>query len=126
MVSYRDPNMKETNEIFEKAAEYVRNFDVSDRDMVKFIIGTIGGMDTPMNPASKGMRSFGAYICNADYEDMKQERAQVLKATVQSIRALAPLIDTAVSQNYLCVVGNVGKIHENGQMFEKIEPLFIS
>lgn len=126
MVSYRDPNMKETNEIFERAAEYVRNFDVSDRDMVKFIIGTIGGMDTPMNPASKGMRSFGAYICNADYEDMKQERAQVLKATVQSIRALAPLIDTAVSQNYLCVVGNVGKIHENGQMFEKIEPLFIS
>lgn len=126
MVSYRDPNMKETNEIFEKAAEYVRSFDVSDRDMVKFIIGTIGGMDTPMNPVAKGMRSFGAYICHADYEDMRKERKQVLGATVESIRALAPLIETAVSQNYLCVVGNAGKIHENEQMFEKIEPLYIS
>lgn len=62
MVSYRDPNLAETNTIFEQAAEYVRRFDVSERDMVKFIIGTIGGMDTPMNPASKGVRSFGAYI----------------------------------------------------------------
>lgn len=126
MVSYRDPNMKETNEIFEKAADYVRNFDVSDRDMVKFIIGTIGGMDTPMNPAAKGMRSFGAYICHADYEDMKKEREEVLGANVDSIRALAPFIETAISQNYLCVVGNAGKIHENEQMFDKVEPLFLS
>lgn len=125
MVSYRDPNMKETNEIFERAADYVQNFDVSDRDMVKFIIGTIGGMDTPMNPAAKGMRSFGAYICHADYEDMKKEREEVLGADVASIRALAPLIETAISQNYLCVVGNAGKIHENEQMFDKVEPLFL-
>ena len=32
----------------------LEHFDVSDRDMVKFIIGTIGDIDTPMNPAAKG------------------------------------------------------------------------
>lgn len=126
MVSYRDPNLAETNHIFEEAAAYVKNFTVSDRDMVKFIIGTIGGMDTPMNPASKGIRSFGAYICHAGYEDMKQEREEVLNATAESIRALAPFIETAVAQDYLCVVGNNTKIHENEQMFEQIEPLFLS
>ncbi|MFR5400036.1 MAG: hypothetical protein ACLTH3_08525 [Lachnospira sp.] len=125
MVSYRDPNLAETNAIFEQAAEYVRRFDVSERDMVKFIIGTIGGMDTPMNPASKGVRSFGAYICHTEYAQLKKEREEVLNATKESIRALAPLIETAVSQDYLCVVGNNAKIRENEQMFEKIEPLFL-
>ena len=125
MVSYRDPNLAETNTIFEQAAEYVRRFDVSERDMVKFIIGTIGGMDTPMNPASKGVRSFGAYICHTEYAQLKKEREEVLNATKESIRALAPLIETAVSQDYLCVVGNNAKIRENEQMFEKIEPLFL-
>ena len=49
MVSYRDPNLRKTNDIYENAADYLEHFDVSDRDMVKFIIGTIGDMDTPMN-----------------------------------------------------------------------------
>lgn len=57
MVSYRDPNLRKTNDIYENAADYLEHFDVSDRDMVKFIIGTIGDMDTPMNPAAKGTRS---------------------------------------------------------------------
>ena len=126
MVSYRDPNLKETNQIFEQAADYVANFNVSDRDMVKFIIGTIGDMDTPMNPAAKGSRSFSAYICNSDYETLKKERAQVIDATVEDIRNLAPLIKSAIDENYLSVVGSQTKINENSEMFDEIVPLFIS
>ena len=92
MVSYRDPNLRKTNDIYENAADYLEHFDVSDRDMVKFIIGTIGDIDTPMNPAAKGTRSFGAYICNTDYESLKKERGQVLDCNVERIRKLfAPL-----------------------------------
>jgi hypothetical protein len=126
MASYRDPNLKETNEIYENAADYLENFTVSDRDMVKFIIGTIGGMDTPMSPSAKGVRSFGAYICHAGYDDLKRERDEVINATQDSIRALAPYIRTAVSQDYLCVVGNSGKIQDNREMFDVINPLFVS
>ena len=126
MVSYRDPNLKETNDIFEHAADYVENFNVSDRDMVKFIIGTIGDMDTPMNPAARGMRSFSAYICNSDYETLKKERLQVLDATAQDIRNLAPLIRSAVDEDYLSVVGNQAKINNNSEMFDEIVSLFIS
>ena len=124
MVSYRDPNLKKTNEIYEGAADYLRKFNVSERDMLKFIIGTIGDLDAPLNPSAKGLRSFGAYICNVDYEEMKKERTQILGATVEDIRALAPLIEAGISQNYLCVVGNQKTIQEEAQMFEKIEPLF--
>ncbi len=124
MVSYRDPNLKKTNEIYEGAADYLRNFNVSDRDMLKFIIGTIGDIDAPLNPSAKGIRSFGAYICNADYESMKKERMEILNADVESIRALAPIVEAAVSQDYFCVVGNQKTIRDDSEMFDKIQPLF--
>ena len=124
MVSYRDPNLKKTNEIYEGAADYIRNFNVSDRDMLKFIIGTIGEVDAPQNPAAKGMRSFGAYICNTDYETIKRERNEILTADAAKIRQLADLVEAAVSQNYFCVVGNVKTIQDEEAMFDKIEPLF--
>lgn len=126
MVSYRDPHLKETNEIYEAAADYIKNFTVSERDMVKFIIGTIGDMDTPLNPAAKGLRSFGAYLCKADYEDLVKERQEVLSANQESIRELSELVRNFVNQDYLCVVGNQNKINSESDMFDTIKPLFIS
>ena len=123
MVSYRDPNLRKTNEIYENAADYLEHFDVSDRDMVKFIIGTIGDIDTPMNPAAKGTRSFGAYICNTDYESLKAERAQVLDCNVERIRELAPLVRCAMDENYFCVVGSSKEINKESELFDKIQPL---
>lgn len=125
MVSYRDPNLAGTNEVYEKAADYLAHFDVSERDMVKFIIGTIGDMDTPMNPSAKGTRSFGAYICHTDYESLKAERAQVLDCDVNSIKALAPLVKYAMDENYFCVVGSNREINKEKELFDEIKPLFI-
>ena len=126
MVSYRDPNLKKTNEIFEASVDYVKNFNVSDRDMLKFIIGTIGEIDTPMNPAAKGMRSFGAYINRMTAEDYQRERDEILGADPEKIRALAPLIEAGLSQNYLCVVGNQKNVNDEAEMFDVVEPLFVS
>jgi Zn-dependent M16 (insulinase) family peptidase len=60
--SYRDPNLRETNEVFEGTDTYVKNFDVDERDMTKYIIGTVSGMDTPLTPYQEGIRSFSAYM----------------------------------------------------------------
>ena len=118
-----NPNLAKTNEIYEGAAEYVKNFNVSRRDMVKFIIGTIGEMDSPLTPSAKGMRSFTHYMTHTTIDMLRKDRAQVLDATVESIRALAPLIDAAVKQDYLCVVGGQKAISEAKDMFDVIKPL---
>lgn len=124
MVSYRDPNLRKTNDIFEGAADYIREFNVSDRDMLKFIIGTIGDMDSPLTPSAKGIRSFGAYITNTDYEMLKRERMEVIEADVNKIRELAPLVEAALKQNYFCVVGNSKVIRDDAGMFDEIVPLY--
>lgn len=123
LVSYRDPNLVKTNQIYEAAADYVRNFTVSERDMLKFIIGTIGDMDTPLMPSMVGSRSFAAYLTHLPYEKFQQERDEVLSANQESIRKLADLLEFVVNQNYFCVVGSEGQIRECADLFDTIQPL---
>ena len=53
LVSYRDPNLEKTNEVYEGVTEYLKNFTVSDRDMTKYIIGTISNLDQPLTPCTR-------------------------------------------------------------------------
>lgn len=84
--SYRDPNLKSTNEIYEGIPAYLRAFDADERDMTKYIIGTVSDMDTPLNPAAKGMRSVSAYLTNISYEELQRERNEVLDAQPENIK----------------------------------------
>ncbi|SCP96670.1 insulinase family protein [Anaerobium acetethylicum] len=124
--SYRDPNMEKTNQIFENTADYIRKFDASDRDMLKYIIGTISDIDTPMNPSAKGSRSLSAYFNKISFDDLQKERDEILSADAASIRGLADLVESVIRQNNLCVIGNEDNIENGKEMFLNVENLFLS
>jgi Zn-dependent M16 (insulinase) family peptidase len=124
LVSYRDPNLKKTVEVFEKTGDYVRSFDADERTMTKYIIGAIGDMDVPMTPAVKGSRSSGAYLSNLDFADVQKERDELLNCTKEDIQALAGYIDAIINEDAVCVVGNSQSIEENKDMFMSVENLF--
>jgi hypothetical protein len=124
LVSYRDPNLKETNEVYENSVEYIRNFSVSDRDMTKYVIGTIGDMDMPMNPQAKGNRSFSAYLSNVTYEDIQKDRMEVINASANDIRNLWAPLKAVLEDGYFGVIGNAQNIADNKDMFDETENLF--
>ncbi|MEG1888114.1 MAG: insulinase family protein [Lachnospiraceae bacterium] len=123
LASYRDPNLERTNKVYDETPDYIRTFEASERDITKYIIGTISSMDTPMNPAAKGERSLTSYETNLTLELVQKERDQVLAVTAQGIRELAEPVEAALKQNYLCVIGNEEKIREQEALFDKIESL---
>ena len=123
-VSYRDPNLENTIEVFEQAAEYIENFKADERTMTQFVIGAVSDMDVPMTPATKGTFSLGAYLTGLSYEDMQKERDELLSAQPEDIRALAAYIRAFMEDDCLCVIGNEEKIKESRELFEHIEPLF--
>ncbi len=124
MVSYRDPNLEKTNRIFEESVEYVEHFEVSERDMTKYIIGTMSSLDTPLNPNSKGMRSMSAWLQGLEEETVQRERDQVLTCESKDIRALAPYLKAVLSQKHICVIGNEAKLEEQKELFETVRNLF--
>lgn len=122
-VSYRDPNLEKTNEIYEGITEYLRTFDVDERDMTKYIIGTISNMDIPMTPMTKGERSMNLYMNHVSREMIEQERREVLTAGIPEIRALADIVAAVLKSKDLCVVGSEEKIEANKEMFGEIKNL---
>ena len=123
-VSYRDPNLKGTVEVYERAADFVENFDGDERTMTQYIIGAVSEMDTPLNPAAKGLRSMSAFLTNQTLADLQKERNEVLSATQDDIRALAAHIRAFMQDDCLCVVGNEEKIREQEDMFQHLENLY--
>lgn len=123
-VSYRDPNLRKTNTVFEETSDYIRSFSVDERDMTKYIIGTISEMDTPLTPSQRGSRALSAYLTGTTYEELQQIRDQVLNATVEDIRGLEDLIRDTLAQDYLCVVGNEDVLEQEKEMFDRLENLF--
>ena len=101
-VSYRDPNLKRTIDVYEGVVDYLENFTVSDRDMTKYIIGTISNIDQPMTPATKGERSMNLYMNKVSAEMIKKERAQILDASQEDIRALAKVAKAVLAADQLC------------------------
>lgn len=122
-VSYRDPNLEKTMDVYMNVPNYIDSFNPSTDDLTKYIIGAIGMLDTPLSPKDKGARSFLAYLQNVTYEDLKQERHEVLSVTLDDIKALKPLIEKALNDNALCVIGNENKI-EDSKIFKEKKNLF--
>lgn len=123
-LSYRDPNLEKTNEVYEGVVDYLKNFSVSERDMTKYIIGTISNIDQPMTPASKGDRSLNLYMNHVTEEIIKKERNQILDATEEDIRALADIVEAVLKNNYFCVIGNEEKIAEQKDLFMEVRSIF--
>lgn len=122
-VSYRDPNLRATNEVYEGVPEYLENFDADEREMTKYIIGTVSELDTPLTPSAKGYRSLSAYFSKVAQEDLQRERDEVLNATPQQIRAAAPLVRAILSEQAICVIGNEDKIKQDQDLFDSIQML---
>lgn len=121
--SYRDPNLGKTNEVYEKVPEYIRNFHADERKMTKYIIGTLGNMDTPLYPEGKGQRAITAYLKKLTIEELQAERDEILNATDANIRALADLVESVLSDGNLCVIGNENNIQKEKDLFMNIRNL---
>ena len=122
-VSYRDPHLRRTLDVYAGVPEYVRTFAADEREMTKYIIGTISGKDTPRTPQMQGSLAKMAYFRGLTVEMMQKERDQILNATVEDIHALAPLIEAVLSDEQICVVGSESAIDKAKDVFMEIKPL---
>ena len=124
LVSYRDPNLSNTMNVYEDIPAYIDSFNPTDDEITKYIIGAIGEMAAPLNAKAKGDRSFNAYITNTTLEELKKERKEVLNVNIDDIKALKEIFVEALNNNALCVIGNEAKIEEDKALFKEIKNLF--
>ena len=121
--SFRDPNLRATREVYLNVPEFLRHFSADEKQMTKYVIGTISGMDTPLTPSMLGTTSMRAYLRGTTQEELDRWRCEVLEATDEDIRALAPVVERLLEGDHFCVIGGASAIEADQELFGKIESL---
>jgi len=85
-LSYRDPNLTNTLEIYDKTADYLSSAEIDKATISQAVIGTIGDLDSPMGPDAKGFLSLRRYLNGQTPEDRQQRRNQILETTVEDFK----------------------------------------
>jgi len=118
--SYRDPNLTETLNIYDEMPEYLEKFSADEREMTKYIIGTVSELDTPLSPSMKGQVATANFISGVKFEDIQKERNQILEAKVTDISGLSKLIATVMNEKFICVLGNEDRLKNSKDVFNKL------
>ncbi len=122
-VSYRDPKLTETLDVYHNIVNYLKDFKATEEEMLKAIIGAVGSYDFPLSPANKGIRSLRAYLTGKTIEDFKREKAEIINATEGDIKNILPYVEAIIEQNNLCVIGNDKKVEEAKEIFNETKML---
>jgi len=111
-LSYRDPNLLQTLEVYGKTSEFLRKLDLSDEELTKTIVGTIGDMDAYQLPDAKGFTSLVRYLVGDTDEYRQEVRDQVLSTNSSDFHALADVLARAEEQGQVAVLGSADAIQK--------------
>ncbi|MCR5757566.1 MAG: insulinase family protein [Selenomonas sp.] len=120
--SYRDPNLTETLDVFNGTADYLRGFAASEREMDKYIIGTMSNIDTPLTPQMKGSAAAVCWLRGITKADRQKARDEILATRQKDVQQLAPMVKACMDENVLCVFGGQEKINEHKDVFGEVKP----
>ena len=109
-VSYRDPNLLKTLEAFDQTAEFLRTVELTEDELTKSIIGTIGDIDTYLLPDAKGFTSMVWHLTGESREVRQRLREEVLGTTVADFRSFADALQGVKERGLVKVLGSEGAI----------------
>jgi hypothetical protein len=122
--SYRDPNLRESLDVYNNVPEFIRSFKCSKREMDKYILGEISQLDYPKTPEGVGNTAAMDYITGFTQEDRQQIRDEVLSTNLEDLRQYADMIQAILDKNHYAIMGNEAKIKDAAELFDVITPVF--
>jgi len=93
--SYRDPNLGRTLEAYDAASDFLETAEISEDELRKCIIGTIGDVDIYMLPDAKGFASLVNYLVHYTDEKRQEHRDELLAASKSDFRSLGRALRAA-------------------------------
>lgn len=123
LCSYRDPNLAETLKAYEDLPAYLENLTLSNREMTKYVIGTMAAAETQLTPSMKGERAMVHYLSGNTRESRMKIRDKVINCQVEDIRKLAPLVESVIKDPYICVMGSEDKIERDKALFDAVKSM---
>ncbi|MDA0335642.1 MAG: insulinase family protein [bacterium] len=104
--SYRDPNLQGTIDAYDGAAAFLQNLQLSDEELTKSIIGTIGELDSYHLPDAKGYVSMLRELTGVNDEYRQQMRDAVLATSAEDFRQFGDILARMNDVGRVVVLGS--------------------
>jgi len=112
-LSYRDPHIVETLNVFQNAQKFYAENDMSADDMEKAIISTLSALDKPLDPSGRGYVALIRHFAGATDAMRQSFRDQIFAATPRKVRdTLAGYFEKAARSNAVAVYAAQEKLDE--------------
>ena len=118
--SYRDPQLAKSLEAYKQLPSWLKTVEFSNRELDKYVIGTISGMDTPLTNTMRLDQAAIQYLKNLPDSTRQRIRDEVLHVTNADLQALGKVVEDMLSDGLLCVVGGKQPIEDNREKFTSI------
>ncbi|HMA71260.1 MAG TPA: peptidase M16, partial [Xanthobacteraceae bacterium] len=105
-VSYRDPNLLATLDIYDRTAEFLRGSDLGEAELTRNIIGTIGEVDTYRLPDAKGFASMQRYLIGDTDATRQRMREEILSTTAADIHNFGDAMAQVAAKGRVVVLGS--------------------
>ncbi|MBR6802161.1 MAG: insulinase family protein [Eubacteriaceae bacterium] len=122
-VSYRDPNMKKTLEVYRNLPSHLNSLELSKDDVDKLIIGTISDIDSPVPIYTTGRKLLYQIYKKTSFENEQYYRDSLLSATLKSLKESAEMISDVIENASLSVIGTESMIREAENEFDVIKTI---
>ena len=104
-LSYRDPNLAKTLNVYDQTAALLRQLELSPDELTKNVIGAVGDIDAYQLPDAKGRSSLIRFLIGETEERRQQMRDEVLSTTLHHFRQFGDVLATFNQQAHVVVMG---------------------
>jgi Zn-dependent M16 (insulinase) family peptidase len=111
-LSYRDPNLLASLDTYDATASFLRDLELSDAELTKAIIGTIGDLDAYLLPDAKGWSSMNRYLIGYSDEKRQKFRDEVLSTTARNFKSFGETLQALAQHGQIVVLGSADAIEK--------------
>ncbi|WKY48671.1 insulinase family protein [Eubacteriaceae bacterium ES3] len=121
--SYRDPKLSKTLDAYQGIVGYLKDLNLSQRELEKYIIGSISNKDVPISVYVKGEVADNFYFSNVSWEDQQKERDEILGTSLDDLKAFISMIEEILEKHIICVLGSEEVIKQETDLFMEVRSI---
>ncbi|MBM6613780.1 insulinase family protein [Desemzia sp. RIT804] len=122
--SYRDPNIRKTLDAYKGLPDYVSQMELSESELLKYIIGTISPMEQPKSAFSKGLAAFNRLKTGVTREELIHLKEEILTVDSKTLSRLYKSLERVLEESTVVVIGNKAQIESEHDLFDKVYELY--
>ena len=120
VVSYRDPNVTETFEVYEALPEFLRTLETDQEELDGYILSSYAYYAKPEGELSGAVAAALSTLTGEPLDIKLQYMRELKTLTPEALRDYAPVFEALVSDGLRFTAGGAGAINDNAELYDTV------